>query len=181
MSLTELLEILPVPEFPVNTGDVVAWEKIEANIGSPLPNDYKSFVVTYGSGRVADCIYIWNPFTSTGYLNLIQRMDTTLSSWRISKQEYMAEFDPDDPPYPIFPELGGLLPFGQTVNGDILTWETQGNPDDWTIVIQRVRSTDYEEHAMSLAQFLSNLLRRNLANTFIYNISDLERIFKPLE
>lgn len=171
MSLSRLVEVLPPPSSPVETGTPDSWERIREELGATLPDDYKAFIQTYGSGWIGGFISIWDPFSENKYLNLVQSTRSTLQAIRMLKVGLKKELNIDEPPYPLFPEPGGLLPFGATIAGDVLFWKTEGTPAAWTIVIHRVRSTEYEEHPFTITEFLNRLMRGDIEETFIYETS----------
>lgn len=43
---------------------------MEARLGMVLPDDYKDFLREYGSGRVGQFLWIFNPFSKNENLNL---------------------------------------------------------------------------------------------------------------
>ncbi|WP_354641145.1 hypothetical protein [Kitasatospora camelliae] len=42
---------------------------------------------------------------------------------------------PDDHPLAVWPEPGGFLPFGSTIDADMLGWLTEGEPDAWPLIV----------------------------------------------
>ncbi|WP_018220958.1 hypothetical protein [Salinispora pacifica] len=36
---------------------------------------------------------------------------------------------------PVWPEPGGFLPFANSIDSDELGWLTEGNPDEWPLII----------------------------------------------
>ena len=96
----------------------------------PLPQDYKSLVDVYGVGSFADWIKIYSPFAPQSASNFFEMSDSVLGLYR----ECMA-YRPDDvPPFPPFPQPGGLLPWAGDENSCAFCWITQGLPDDWIVV-----------------------------------------------
>ena len=47
---------------------------------------------------------------------------------RETKDDY-----PDEVPYPLFPDSGGLYPFGIDGNGNTFLWKTEANANKWAI------------------------------------------------
>jgi hypothetical protein len=93
------------------------WEALEAAMGLRLPTDYKAYITAYGSGMVNNCLDIPSPL----------RPGEDVRRWWTN----WAEFYPDvaeyvHTPYPVFPQPGGLLPFGTLRDVDILNWLTIG-------------------------------------------------------
>jgi hypothetical protein len=122
-TLDELRLALPPPRRPFDTeGD---WHAIEAAIKLRLPTDYKAFLASYGTGMVNNCLEVINPL----------RVRTDVRKWWTNWAEcYHSISEFRQVPYPVFPEPGGLLPFGTFGDVDILNWRTAGEPEDWPFV-----------------------------------------------
>jgi hypothetical protein len=62
--------------------------------------------------------------------------------------------------YPIYPEQGGLLPFGITDNGDLLLWKTDINPEKWNVILIDSRIGQIEEFNDNFSDFLFSILSK---------------------
>lgn len=170
--MNELLKkILPPPEKPLETDTNVTWEIIENEIGIVLPNDYKWFIETYGSGEIGNFIYLWNPLSNKKYF--VKRMQSNLNGLRSMKLYLSYEDWQKEVPHPLYPEPKGLLPFGSTINGDVFYWQTERQSDIWHILINEVRSNIYEYHPVSITNFLYMLILGTVS-TFI-NTTDFDK------
>jgi SUKH superfamily protein len=138
------------------------WELIESTIGTVLPADYKQFIDTYGSGAIGRFVSIFNPFSKNQHVNLLDAIRTKLDALR----ELQGEFE-SERRYPLFPEAGGLLPFGGTDNGDVFFWKTSGEPDQWPVVINESRAPEYEEFAIDMTGFLAGILMRTITSAIL--------------
>src|SRR5262249_44977111 len=66
-----------------------------------------------------------------------------------------------DMPYPIFPEPGGVIPWGVTDNGDVCYWKTGlADPNTWTVVVNESRGPDWEHFKGTMTEFLSAVVSR---------------------
>jgi hypothetical protein len=92
-----------------------------------LPEDYKQYIENFDTGGVDGFIWIFSPLREAPNVNLLQQIPKKLDGLRALKHETI--------PFPLFPQIGGLLPFGATDNANILYWLVRGNPEDWSIVI----------------------------------------------
>lgn len=106
------------------------WSDIEEKHNIFFPDDYKWFISNYGTGLINDFILVFNPFSENKNINFFDQIEYLLESYLISK-----EYDQEAFYWSVYPEKGGLLPFGRTLNGDELYWKTDGNPNEWKIVI----------------------------------------------
>lgn len=146
--MKNLASLMPVPIKPVNAGDATGWERVEYMVGTVLPDDYKEFVNTYGSGMIGGFVIIWNPFAKNMVLNLIRQQESWLS----------ADDDERDIPFSLHPASDGILPFGATANGDTLFWNKNGLPNDWQILILEARGNLHDLYPFGLNTFLYNLI-----------------------
>lgn len=90
-----------------------------------MPDDYKQLISQYGTGRLSDFLYIFNPFAANEYFNLIHSGQKILAAQRELRKEFTEEF-----PFPLFPEPEGLFPCGSTDNCNYLYylyWYTKGD------------------------------------------------------
>lgn len=153
-SLNELMKLLPPPSSAVESADAVAWASFEQSFGTALPLDYKQFVTIYGTGAIDGFLWILNPFSKTGYLNLVEEGRAKLKSLKALRNEIV--------PYPLYPEPNGLLPCGVSDNGDVIFWRCSGDPSEWNLVLNEGRGPRWREYKVSLADFLTRLISRTL-------------------
>jgi hypothetical protein len=87
----------------------------------------------------------------------LKQIEPVLSAIRELKKDWS-----DQHPYKLFPEPGGLLPFGGSDNGDTLFWLTLGEPDNWPIVVNAARDSDYEKFECDMTDFITGVLTRQI-------------------
>jgi hypothetical protein len=151
MSIQELAAVLPPPPQPrETTGD---WAKVEAEVGTPLPADFKDYVARYGTGVVNEFLWPLNPFAANDNVNLLAEIRFQLETLRETRTKFPKKFT-----YAIFPEPGGYLPWGRSENGDVMHWKTEGMPDQWTVAVTDAREPVWEEFAVPMTTFLAQLL-----------------------
>ncbi|MGY8641998.1 MAG: hypothetical protein ACKVJU_13005 [Verrucomicrobiales bacterium] len=126
------------------------WITIDRKIS--LPNDYKSFVSQFGAGQIDFFISIMSPLgdllTANGQLNK-------------TRAELRTKF-PEIFDFNLYPEKGGAFQFGSTDNGDPLVWETNEDPDGWTVGIIPSRRNELERFQCGFEEFLVSLLDRRI-------------------
>lgn len=154
MTFVSLCKILPTPAAPIEVGRVEEWPEIERVVGTMLPSDYKQYINTFGTGCIGNFLWPFNPFSENKHLNLVEQISVSLEALKVLKEKWGDR----QCPYPLYPESGGLLPWGITDNGDILFWFTVGHPDDWPIVINEARAPVYEKYEESMTSLLSKLI-----------------------
>ena len=161
--LTTLAKILPPPLEPQETGTADLWPQVETELQLPMPPDYRDFVGRYGTGCIDDFLWVDTPFTRLRGLQLRLRSASQLEAFRVLKETA----SPDMVPYPVFPERGGVFPWGGTDNGDVLCWLTTGPPSDWTVAINESRGPMWEEYDCSMVEFLVKLLSREIRSDLL--------------
>ena len=146
-------DVLPPPEYREELPEEGGWERVERELGTRLPKDYKTFIETYGTGSISNFLMIANPFSKNRYVNLLSSARMILDAYRTSRAN-APEYFKDN----VFPEENGILPFGSTDNGDVLYWRTLGDPDDWTVTLYESRGSEHFAYDGSMTEFLVDLL-----------------------
>jgi len=129
MTIENLIKAVPPPSEPF-WAYKGPWGAIEGEIGVTLPPDYKDYIATYGAGYFMQFMSVFLPKSWTVNLRLGAQVRLKAGSARdvlLASEE--------EPPYPIWPDPGGLVAFGGTDNGDELFWLTRGAPQDWPVVV----------------------------------------------
>jgi hypothetical protein len=115
MSVKELCAILSFPDSPVENDG--AWQKIEDELGISFPDDYKQFIDIFGTAYIGNFMYVLNPFAENRNFNFSEQHIMILEAFR----EIGSFFGGEKFPYPLYPDKGGLLPWGFSINGDHLS------------------------------------------------------------
>jgi hypothetical protein len=109
---------------------VVDWARVESELGTPLPADYKEYVHWFGPGRFGDYFFVSVPGVENSNIEFMSNLRDEAEAYRYRNGS--AELPPV--PVPFFPEPGGWLPFLVTTEGCAVFWVTGGDdPDRWTI------------------------------------------------
>ncbi|HCM9714774.1 TPA: SMI1/KNR4 family protein [Enterobacter kobei] len=161
MLINKLVTILAVLFAPSDSGKGMKWPLIED--GLPFPSDYIEFINEYGSGRIADFILIFNPFSKNGYINFFEQYKFILEDFN-----YLIESDKGYYNYQLYPNGNGLIPLGVTDNGDYLFWvvNSKDNSELWTVAIIAARTPEVEYFHSGLTDFLEGLLKKTRCKSF---------------
>jgi hypothetical protein len=163
--LQRLVEQVPPPALPVRAdGD---WDEFARQNSFMPPTDYRALIRRYGAGCFGDWLRPIEPFDPS--LPFIAAAGLECRQLR----GFQREFPHFYPPWPIWPDAGGLLPWATTATGDHIGWRTDGNPDDWTILVWTRDGDDSREHRVGAVQFLLGLVERTLGDpAFRYEDAD---------
>lgn len=106
----------------------VDWPGVERELGFLPPSDYRSYAESYPALDLGGELSIWHPTCSVAEANLVRGG----KEWTAVHHELWAE-DPQEHPYPVYPEPGGLFAWGTTTDGHTLFWRTK----DWQVVVEQ--------------------------------------------
>jgi len=162
MPLESFCEVIQPPDQPIENGEVEGWNAVEQTLKTRLPSDYKDYINVFGTGCLSNFIWVFNPFSKNLNLNLHNQISAQLNAITTLEKEFN-----ESCPYPIYPELGGLLPWGITDNGDVMFWIANGEPDSWKIVVHESRGTMYEMFETTLTNFLIDLSLERIVSKII--------------
>jgi hypothetical protein len=126
-------------------------------LGFELPEDYKRFITTYGTGNIDNFLWVLNPFSGNDHMNLI-----TQARVQIDAQRQFAELSGTINPYPLYPEPNALFPWGITDNGDVLYWLRKGAPANWLVVVSDSRASRWRDFPLSTIGFLVGIIMRQI-------------------
>ncbi|EOU9551259.1 SMI1/KNR4 family protein [Cronobacter dublinensis] len=155
--INKLTQILPPPASPSDSGKGKTWPLIPGSI--KFPSDYVDFINTYGSGRIADFIVIFNPFSKDENVNFFDQYNY------ISEDlGYLIESDSDYYKYKLYPDDNGLIPVGVTDNGDYIFWvvTSKENSNQWGTAVIPSRSPDVEYFKCNLVSLIEQILDKSL-------------------
>jgi hypothetical protein len=156
MTIDDLVRLVAPPTDPVDaTGN---WQQVEAALELQLPSDFKALVERYGLGQFVDFI---TPLTPFGPHDLLIKSARQL----LENERAFRDANPDRCPYLFYPEVGGLLEWAGTDNGDRICWVTDGEPDTWTVVAYNPRGWYHDAHDTNAVGFLHDWLSGRLTTT----------------
>lgn len=155
--LTRLQALVPPPAAPIDIDDATLQANLKS-LKTNFPSDYLQYAKLYGSGRMHAGPYdweIWSP-ARPSYPATVKRFHRVWSQARDAMET-------KDVPLGLFPESGGLLPFGKDDERGWFTWNTGGPPDDWKVVVIWNYSHDsYQNFDMNFSEFLYKMLTREI-------------------
>lgn len=155
MGIQDLLAVVP-PAVKADLGPV-EWDRVERELGSSVPEDYKELVSLYGPGCYSRFIHVYQPLNDLDSIDLGKQARDSLWALR-----YMDE-EGEDMPYRL-DDPAELLSFGRTDNGDVLFWHrvTLDSPDSWTVVVKEPRGEEWFQYDGGMTSFLADALSRRI-------------------
>lgn len=169
MTIDALIKAVPPPVTPFEAFSG-PWEPVETELGTVLPQDYKDFVRLYGNGYFMQFLGICVPRSRNPNMRLESQVRVICDTF----------LNDDEVPYPLWPNPGGLLPFGGTDNGDYLFWLPRGAPADWGVVVWDRGFWGFETFDCDLTDFLAGLATGEiLPKEFPDDLLPCDRLFEP--
>jgi hypothetical protein len=152
LSLSHLERTLPgLLEHRVPVRRNIDWARIERGLGTRLPSDFVELSEAYAPLIIDDFLALHMPVPGEEdkFVSVAQGILENLASLRESDMSHG---------HVPFPEKGGLIPWGDSDEGDMLYWRTRGdNPDEWTVVVSGAWD-DWPEFPGSLTEYLAGLI-----------------------
>jgi hypothetical protein len=145
MNIEKLKTILPPPLHPLEPPAEGDWNKVNSWLGG-VPDDYKTFLDSFGTGCTGEFLWIFNPASSNKHLNFSEQCRRQQTALKDAIENWSDSVGP--------PNALEFVPFGISDNGDVLGWKAQESPDKWTIVVFPPREIVFREYDMNFTQFL---------------------------
>lgn len=169
MTIDALIGVLPPPAIPCEPFSG-PWGPVERQLGTLLPPDYKDFARLYGGGYFMEFLGVYIPRYRNQYVRLEYQCRAVCATFA----------GDDDLPYPMWPERDGLMPFGQTDNGDYLFWLRRGLPAEWRVVVWDRGDFTFEVIDRDLTGFLAGVATGDVApKAFPEDMLPCDRLFIP--
>lgn len=154
-----LAELFGPPGRPVTP---VPWRDSRAEVGIDFPADYRDFIDRFGGGVVRHELAVHAPkaWPTDGYARFEGFVRDTTQDGGIG--DYLAgayeDGDFKECPYPVYPEPGGLLIWGNTLNADQLFWLTEGEPHEWPVAVWYRQLGEWDRFDGGFADFMLALV-----------------------
>ncbi|MFE7587064.1 SMI1/KNR4 family protein [Streptomyces gardneri] len=127
------------------------WAAVSAELGTGLPQDFMELAERYPAFIMADflSLHLPDPGEEVGF---VRGMKETFRSLAELHEEEMTEG------YVPYPEPGGLIPWGDSAEGDNFYWHTgPDGPDSWTVVVE-TRNGYWGTYDGTLTEYLTGLV-----------------------
>jgi hypothetical protein len=141
--LDELMRLLPAPQEQVAAPP---WRQSKGEIGVDFPADYRDFVDRFGGGSMtSELMFLEFSVFAPCSVGLTVDAPRGFEAFMVNQAKRVRPlfvFDGADEAYwggtvyPVHPDPGGLLAWGQNQEGDVFFWLTEDpDPDRWPVVM----------------------------------------------
>ncbi|MFI0353960.1 hypothetical protein [Actinomadura sp. 9N407] len=136
--LDQLVALLPPPESPVP--GMRSWKEVFEELGTALPTDFVTLIERYGAfevGSLGESDYEgphYLEFLAVSDPRVVRKQVTWAQAAGMRADAYNPLREHDSEMYRLWPEPGGFLGWGTTIEGDWFGWLTEGDPEGWPIV-----------------------------------------------
>lgn len=152
--IQELLQLVPPPSDAQDAhGD---WKRLESDLGLSLPADYKHYIEEYGSGTLCTLFEIGSPFGLESHYK--KSVKDAWHSWAGIYHSW-GDVSESELPFPIYPSVPGLLPWGTYGDVDVIGWLTDPDPSLWYIVYKDQYEGFFELRDFGFSKFLVSALK----------------------
>ncbi|MEO3752293.1 hypothetical protein [Streptomyces sp. B6B3] len=129
----------------------IDWDKVTGRLGTDLPGDFRAFADRFGAVVIDDFVRLTppGPEDCEQFLRDVRSGLEILGDW--SRRDMSRG-------YAAYPRAGGLLPWGDSLEGDMFFWDTSpGDPERWPTVIA-TRSDVWSVFEGGMCDFLTEWL-----------------------
>jgi hypothetical protein len=153
--LNALVDLMPPPG---DAGDDIDWPAADAQLGTPLPADYRAYIGVYGAGSVGGYLSILLPVPVQGPVWTQPGIADETGNLRLTRRH--ATDVPDGELSP-----ASLLCWGVgSANPDLLGWVmTDVDPDRWPVLVRprhvQPNAPTWLRYDCGMVTFLVRLLR----------------------
>ncbi|MEV5085526.1 hypothetical protein AB0K74_44760 [Streptomyces sp. NPDC056159] len=157
MSLQQLEEALPaLLDIREDERRSIDWDLISAETGVVFPSDFVALAEVYPRFTIDEFLglHIPTPGEERYFVSGMKRLLGDLADLRGSGMSH------GHVPYP---EPGGLVPWGDSCEGDVFFWRTSGaSAEAWTVLVSG-HNDDWCEFQGSLTEYLAGLVSGTVA------------------
>jgi hypothetical protein len=164
------------------------WAAIERDLGLRLPADYKQLAGSFPDGYFRRFVHVrWPERWPDGQVRLLSEFSSgQLESMREYRDAGCWDTGEVEFPYPLFPEPGGILPWGGIASPGVAFWLTgPGDPGGWPVVVATEECDYWDRFDGTACDFLIAVATaRYDASRFMtaaFDEQDLRKPARPLE
>ncbi|AWS45803.1 hypothetical protein DKM19_35420 [Streptosporangium sp. 'caverna'] len=145
-----------------------SWAELFAELGTEMPSDYVALVDAYGQSEFSEWLALGDPRRDEHGFSKEAEARELGDEYRSFRSEW-----PQAYPFAAWPEPGGFLSWGNSIDGDCLGWLTAGEPDQWPVAIWP-RHHAYRVIDMTVTDFLLGWFSGELVGGELPDMTPLE-------
>ncbi|WP_328907870.1 SMI1/KNR4 family protein [Streptomyces sp. NBC_00234] len=125
----------------------IDWQLVFDGLGTRLPDDYVTLAESYPRLQIGQFLFVTSPLPGNEARFVEGKTEDLAGAEGMAHKGMLGG-------YPVFPESGGLLQWGSSIDGDEFHWRTEGQPNEWTVVVAG-RNDDWFHYKGSLSSYLA--------------------------
>ncbi|MFI6858954.1 SMI1/KNR4 family protein [Streptomyces sp. NPDC050421] len=125
----------------------IDWQVVFDGFGTRLPDDYITLAESYPRLEIGQFLTVTSPAPGDEAGFVEEAREDIAGAEGMAQRGMLGG-------YPGFPESGGLLLWGGSIDGDEFFWRTEGQPNEWTVVVAG-RNDDWFHYEGSLSSYLA--------------------------
>jgi hypothetical protein len=172
-ALARLTQLLPPSDMPSRD-----WGAVEQQLGTPLPDDYKELVDTYGGGVFDESVWLLEPGCPRPRYDLIA-MDAEC------RESLQLLWDRGEPRPAVLEQEGvRLIPWAyEDEGGEVLYLlaTPSSSPETWPVLINEGRGPEWERHPGPCTSFLLSLLTGEIESEYFPDLPLDQHLFETNE
>ncbi|MFF8313238.1 SMI1/KNR4 family protein [Streptomyces lydicus] len=158
-------------------GICVDWTAIEAELGVPLPADYKELYEAFGGGVFSDCVYFLGRDEGRGAFDFLRQWRVDLS---VDQDSKLGDVSAVEPCAIYAPGGKGLVEWGSTEGADEYCWLIDAQrPGEYPVLARSHDVGGWHRYDMSTSEFLYRILADADFQPFGIAQYDLGTTFEP--
>jgi hypothetical protein len=151
-------------------GAELSWNAAESTTKLQFPDDFKGLLGRFPSGVYAEYFHVFSPVQSTVTLERFQYyLNENIEYLRRERERH-----PENIPYKLYPEAGGLVPWGFGAE-HIHCWNTAVSSvsNEWTVVYYN-HEYGHGEYQGGMCSFMLDVIKGSFADEELYYDMDEE-------
>lgn len=154
----------PNPKFALGS-----WEELFAELDTKLPADYVALIDAYGSIAFSEWLGVGDPRRDKWGATMVTDARETGDLYRSFRSQ-----SPEEYPFAAWPEPGGFLPWGGSIDGDYLGWLTEGDPELWPVAVWPRHSDDHRIINLTMTEVLAGWFSGDLVGGDLLDLAPVD-------
>lgn len=158
----------------------LTWDEVESILGVAMPSDFKKLMARFPSGVFGERFYVYSPVQDAAAFDEFRNDWREDLDWLIELRDSGQQIIP----YPVYPERGGLIPWG-TGDEHVFYWKTtahDGDSDGWSIAYADRFAQDWGEYSGDMTSFMRDVITGRFFDVNLFYEPSVEKwTFTPFD